>query len=79
LQSAFHDIPVDETRQMLGGNAAACYHFDTAALQLLADRFGPTPEDLGQSGDDLEKWSSLAAAGRPWLTGSEALEVPVGN
>jgi predicted TIM-barrel fold metal-dependent hydrolase len=79
LRSAFHDIPVDETWQMLGGNAAACYHFDTAALQPLADRFGPTPEDLGQSGDDLEKWSSLAAAGRPWLTGSEALEVPVGS
>jgi predicted TIM-barrel fold metal-dependent hydrolase len=79
LRSAFHDIPVDETQQMLGGNAAACYHFDTAALVPLADRFGPTPEDLGQSGDDLEKWSSLAAAGRPWLTGSEALEIPVGS
>jgi predicted TIM-barrel fold metal-dependent hydrolase len=79
LRSAFHDIPVDETQQMLGGNAAACYHFDTAALVPLADRFGPTPEDLGQSGEDLEKWSSLAAAGRPWLTGSEALEIPVGS
>jgi hypothetical protein len=70
---------VDETQQMLGGNAAACYHFDTAALVPLADRFGPTPEDLGQTGDDLGKWSELAAAGRPWLTGTEALEVPVGS
>jgi predicted TIM-barrel fold metal-dependent hydrolase len=79
LRNAFHDIPVDETQQMLGGNAATCYHFDTAALLPLADRFGPTPEDLDQTGDDLDKWSSLAAAGRPWLTGSEALEVPVGS
>ncbi|HEX6476289.1 MAG TPA: amidohydrolase family protein [Acidimicrobiales bacterium] len=79
LRSAFHDIPVEETQQMLGSNAAACYGFDAGGLRPLADRFGPTPEDLGQRGDDLEKWSSLAAAGRPWLTGSEAFEVPVGS
>jgi predicted TIM-barrel fold metal-dependent hydrolase len=79
LRTAFHDIPVDETQRILGGNAAACYHFDTGALRPLADRFGPTPVDLGQNGDDLGKWSELAAAGRPWLTGVEALEVPVGT
>ena len=79
LRSAFHDIPVDETQQMLGGNAATCYNFDVHALRPLADRFGPTPEDLGQTGEGLEKWSELAAAGRPWLTGTEALEVPVGS
>ena len=79
LRSAFHDIPVEETQQMLGANAASCYDFDTAALRTLADRFGPTPSDLGQTGDDLGKWSELAAAGRPWLTGTEALEVPVGT
>ena len=32
---------------------------------------------LGQTGDDLRKWAELAAAGRPWLTGKEALELPV--
>jgi predicted TIM-barrel fold metal-dependent hydrolase len=79
LQTAFNDIPVDETQQMLGGNAAECYHFDTAALRPLADQFGPTPEDLGQDVDSREKWAELAAAGRPWLTGTEALEVPVGT
>ena len=79
LRSAFHDIPVDETQQMLGGNAAACYGFDAGALRPLADRFGPAPEDLGQTGADLEKWTELAAAGRPWLSGKEALEVPVGT
>jgi predicted TIM-barrel fold metal-dependent hydrolase len=77
LRNAFHDIPVDETQQMLGGNTAACYHFDVGALRPLADRIGPTPEDLGQTGEDLGKWADLAAAGRPWLTGKEALDVPV--
>ena len=75
LRDAFHDIPVDETQQMLGDNAAACYGFDIAALRPLADRVGPTPEDLGQTGEDLGKWADLAAAGRPWLTGKEALEI----
>jgi predicted TIM-barrel fold metal-dependent hydrolase len=79
LRSAFHDIPPDETQQILGGNAAACYDFDTAALRPLAERFGPTPEDLGQTGADLDKWAELAAAGRPWLSGKEALEVPIGS
>jgi len=76
LRNAFHDIPVDETQAMLGGNTAACYRFDVDALRPLADRIGPTPEDLGQTGEDLGKWSDLAAAGRTWLTGKEAVELP---
>ena len=77
LRNAFCDIPVDETQRMLGSNAAECYHFDTAALAGLAEQFGPTPSQLGQTGDDLSKWTELAAAGRPWLTGKEALDLPV--
>jgi len=79
LKNAFADIPVDETQQILGSNAAACYHFDVEALRPLADRFGPSPAELGQTGEDLDKWADLAVAGRPWLTGKEALEVPVGD
>jgi predicted TIM-barrel fold metal-dependent hydrolase len=79
LRNAFNDIPVDETQQMLGANAAACYHFDTDKLAPLAGRIGPTPEELGQTGDGLDKWTDLAAAGRPWLTGKEAMSVPVGE
>jgi predicted TIM-barrel fold metal-dependent hydrolase len=83
LRNAFNDIPVDETAQILGGNAAVCYGFDTAALAPLAARIGPTPEQLGQAPDStgagLDKWNDLAAAGRPWLTGKEALELPVGD
>jgi predicted TIM-barrel fold metal-dependent hydrolase len=79
LRNAFNDIPLDETQQMLGANAAACYNFDTEKLAALAQRIGPTPDDLGQTGDNLGKWTDLAAAGRPWLTGKEALELPIGD
>jgi hypothetical protein len=49
-------------------------------LQPLAERIGPTPEDLAQ-GDEgaLSKWTDLAAAGRPWLTGKEAKPLPIGD
>lgn len=79
LANAFHDIPVEETQLMLGGNAAACYQFDTDALRLLANRIGPTPADLGQTGEDLGKWTDMAAAGRSWITGKEALEPSIGD
>ena len=77
LRDAFHDIPVDETRAILGGNTADLYGFDVAALAPLAARIGPTPADLGQVDQDLTKWHDLAAAGRPWRTGIEALPVVV--
>jgi hypothetical protein len=79
LRNAFWDIPVEETRQMLGLNAAALYGFDLERLSPLGDRIGPTPDDLGQTGDGLEKWDEVAAAGRSWITGIEALEVPTGD
>jgi hypothetical protein len=47
------------------------------ALAPLAARIGPTPADLGQVDQDLAKWHDLAAAGRPWLTGVDAVPVVV--
>jgi hypothetical protein len=50
-------------RQMLGLAAAEIYNFDLGALAALAERIGPTPEDLGQ--DDavsVPKWEAA-----PWL------------
>jgi predicted TIM-barrel fold metal-dependent hydrolase len=79
LRRAFSDIPRDETAQILGGNAAALYGFDTDALRPLADHVGPTPEELGQDGSGLDKWDDLRRAGRPWLTGDEAAPLPVGT
>jgi predicted TIM-barrel fold metal-dependent hydrolase len=74
LRSQFWDIPVHETRQILGANAAEVYGFDLAALAPLVAGIGPTPAELDQSGEgEVDKWTELAAAGRPWLTGKEAL------
>jgi predicted TIM-barrel fold metal-dependent hydrolase len=73
LRNAFWDIPEEETRQMLGETAATVYGFGLDELAPLVARIGPTPEDLGQTGEGLDKWAPLAAAGRPWLTGVDAL------
>jgi len=73
LKSRFWDIPVDETARILGLNHVDFYGFDVDLLQPIADRVGPTPEDLGQ--DDavsVPKWAPFKEAGRPWLTGLEA-------
>ena len=46
LQSTFCDVPVDECRQMLGGNAARVYGFDVEALTPVAERVGPRLADV---------------------------------
>ena len=79
LRRAFWDIPTDETAAMLAGNAARVYNFDVEALAPVAERIGPTPHDLGQTGDGLDKWADLARAGRPWITGIEATPLAVGD
>jgi len=48
LRDDFSDVPVEDTRQLLGETAARCYGFDVTALRPIADRIGPTPESLGQ-------------------------------
>src|SRR5262249_39667064 len=78
LRTAFWDVPIDETTAILGGNAVDVYQFDADALGPVAARIGPTPEELGQTGDGLEKWADVKRAGRPWITGIEAVEVPIG-
>jgi predicted TIM-barrel fold metal-dependent hydrolase len=78
LRDAFHDIPVDETAQILGLNAAEMYGFDVEALRPLADRIGPTAVELGQTGEGLAAWTGLEAAGRPWVTGVEAPPASIG-
>jgi hypothetical protein len=39
-------MPEDELRAILGGNAVNLWGFDAALLQSVADRVGPTVEDL---------------------------------
>jgi hypothetical protein len=48
LRKDFGDVPVADTRKMLGETAARCYGFDIERLRPISDRIGPTPEDLGQ-------------------------------
>jgi predicted TIM-barrel fold metal-dependent hydrolase len=69
LRESLWDIPVDETRQMLGLNAAEFYNFDVQALAPLVEQIGPRPSDLGQSsGVDRSKWDPLREVGRHWIT-----------
>lgn len=74
LRNTFHDIPVAETRRMLGLSAAEAFGFDTAALAPLACRIGPTPAELGQSADQSAveaSWGRSRETGRHWLTGHD--------
>jgi len=48
LRSDFASVPVEDTRKLLGETAAHCYGFDLDGLRPIAERIGPTPEDLGQ-------------------------------
>ena len=48
LRSDFHDVSVEDARKLLGETAANVYGFDTSALRKIADRIGPTPQDLWQ-------------------------------
>lgn len=71
LQKTFHDIPVAETRRMLGLSAAEAFGFDTAALAPLSRRIGPTPAGLGQPADQSAveaSWARSREVGRHWLT-----------
>ena len=52
----------------------------SASCNPIADRVGPTPEDLGQTdGVDLQKWDDVEAAGRPWLSGVEVVPLVVSD
>jgi predicted TIM-barrel fold metal-dependent hydrolase len=77
LRKSFHDIPIEETRRMIGLSTAEVYGFDLDALRPLADKIGVTPDSLGQtagdpSGADLEaRWAGTKEVGRHWLTGHD--------
>jgi predicted TIM-barrel fold metal-dependent hydrolase len=48
LRRSFAGTDTSELRKVLGGNAAGVYGFDVAALTPVADRVGPTVEELAQ-------------------------------
>jgi predicted TIM-barrel fold metal-dependent hydrolase len=46
IRAALCDVPPDEVAAILGTTAAEIYSFDLAALQPVADRLGPTVEEV---------------------------------
>ena len=46
IQWALHDQPIENTRQILAGNAGRLYGFDLDALAPIAERIGPKVEDV---------------------------------
>jgi hypothetical protein len=66
LKADFCEVPVEETKQLLGGTAAKVYGFDLGALQAVADRIGPMPADLSQD-PSLVADPGAAASAKWWL------------
>ncbi|MCB2079481.1 MAG: amidohydrolase family protein [Novosphingobium sp.] len=49
IRQVMGDLPEDEIRAMLAGNAVAAYGLDAAALLPVADRIGPTLRELAEA------------------------------
>jgi predicted TIM-barrel fold metal-dependent hydrolase len=64
LRQVFGGMPEGDIRQMLGLNAVRVFGFDGAQLQAVADRVGPTVEDLSAtvSMDEIPKTFSWSLA-----------------
>ena len=72
--------PSTRPQQILGSNAAGLLQVrHRGAACPWPTGSARAPRSWARRGDDLGKWADLAAAGRPWLTGKEALELPVGE
>lgn len=74
LRDTFNDIPVTETRQMLGLAAAEVLGFDTEVPAPPARRIGPTPAELGRPADQgavEASWARARDTGRHWPTGHD--------
>jgi predicted TIM-barrel fold metal-dependent hydrolase len=66
LRATFHDVAEDEVRAIVGGNAAALYGFDLAALQPLVDRIGPTVAEVATPLDVLPEGGLKCPAFDDW-------------
>ncbi|MEE6270054.1 MULTISPECIES: amidohydrolase family protein [Streptomyces] len=80
LANTFHDIPVTETRRILGTSAVEVFGFDPDRLAPHARRIGPTPAELGQPADQSAveaAWRPARETGRHWLTGQDFPHVGV--
>jgi predicted TIM-barrel fold metal-dependent hydrolase len=73
LRMTLEDIPVDSARQMLGLNAVNAYYLDLDKVQAIANRVGPTVEQLTtplpadiELPDDAE-WTMAFRKGASWV------------
>ena len=66
LENDFRDVPIEDARLLLGLNAIDCYGLDEAGLRQVADRVGPTPEQLGQD-PGLRTAEGATRTARWWL------------
>ena len=66
LRMNFHDIPEADVRQMTSGTAAELYGFDLDFLQPIADRVGPTVEEIRRpvATEDVP-WPSMCPTFQP--------------
>jgi predicted TIM-barrel fold metal-dependent hydrolase len=53
LRARFSSVPETEMRDILAGNVAKLYDFDLNALAPLAEKFGPTVEEIAQPLDKI--------------------------
>ncbi len=62
LRHAFSDVPEPDVRTILGANAARLFRLDVEALQPVADRIGPTPDELARplAADEYPSYTGLA-------------------
>ena len=67
LRGTVSTLPEDDLRQLLAGNAAELYGADLAYLQTVADRVGPTVEDVATPlrEDEVPADPNFAHLGRP--------------
>jgi predicted TIM-barrel fold metal-dependent hydrolase len=53
LRKTFAGVPTDELKLMIGENAVRCYGLDVDALRKVADRIGPTADELAVTLDEI--------------------------
>lgn len=69
LRWTFKDLPVDDCRKMLAGNAADVYGFDLAALTPIAQAIGPTLAEV-HGEVDVVSGDQEDYLGRPFVGGA---------
>lgn len=74
LRATFFDVPEDECRKMFGLTAAEVYGFDLDVLGPIAQRVGPTVEEIQVPLDQVPEDSNCGAFGS-WTTHADGLEM----